>query len=246
MEIKKFVLITGSSRGLGFELAKMLDKKGMKVILTGRSQVMLDNALKELSFTKGHLSFCVDLTDENALQHFIRTLIDKDVVLLSIVHNLGGKVLGDSQPLSPTVMQQSMRLNLGVALTLNEVFIPKMLKQNYGRIIHISSTASVTGQSAPGYAAAKAAINAYVKSTGRFYVKHNIMLCAVLPGAFEHEGSEWTQKKQLQPDYYQQKVQQMPLGRFAHPSEIACYIADLVCNDSIMCAGSLMEFSGGY
>lgn len=246
MEMNKFVLITGSSRGLGFELAKVFDKKGIKVILTGRSQALLNIAQQALQVTKGHLSFCVDLTDENALQHFIRTLIDKDIVLFSIIHNLGGKVLGDSQPLTPAVMQQSMRLNLEVALALNETFIPKMLKQNYGRIIHISSTASVTGQSAPGYAAAKAAINAYVKSTGRFYVKHNIMLCAVLPGAFEHEGSEWTQKKQFQPDYYQQKVQQMPLGRFAHPSEIASYISDLVCNDSIMCAGSLMEFSGGY
>ena len=139
-----------------------------------------------------------------------------------------------------------MQSNLEVALEINNAFIPRMIENHFGRIIHVSSDSSLTGKCSPAYAAAKSAVNGYVKSAARHYTKHNVMFCAVLPGIFEHENSVWARKKSSQPDYYQQRVSQMPMGRFPHPSEVAGYVADLVCNQSMMSAGSLIELTGAY
>ena len=246
MSIQRIALITGSSQGLGFELAKSLDQKDVRLVLVGRSLQKLEAALQQLSSEKKHIIFHGDLTDDAELQKVIAHLKSQQIYPEIIIHNLGKNLEGDVFPLKRDILRKSMKINLEVALELNDAFLPSMIDKKFGRIIHISSDGSLTGRCSPAYAAAKSAINAYVKSAARYYTKYNVMLCAILPGIFEHENSAWAEKKRLQPDHYQQRISQMPMGRFAHPSEIASYIADLVCNQSIMCAGSLIQLTGGY
>ena len=119
-----------------------------------------------------------------------------------------------------------------------------MLARGNGCIVHVSSDASLTGDAAPGYVAAKAAINAYVKSCARFYAKHQILICAVLPGIFEHENSVWTLKKAYDPVYYQKRLESMPLGRFLTAAELAEVIADIVSKQNMVYSGSLIDLSG--
>lgn len=246
MSINKIALITGSTRGLGLEIAKVLDSLGVRVILTGRTQEQLNQARDILSSKLNHVFYQVDLTQTPALIHFLQHIQDENLNPNILIHNVGGKVNGDEFPLTPHILNQSIHLNLSISLTINEYFIPKMIENRWGRVIHISSDASTTGQSAPGYAAAKAAVNGYVKSAARYYAKHNIMFCGVLPGIFEHAGSPWEEKKITQPHYYQKKIEQMPLGRFGQPSEIATLVADIANSQSMMCAGSLVELTGAY
>ena len=246
MSTQRIALITGSSQGLGLELAKLLDRNGVRLILTSRSLEKLSAALQQLSPENKHISFHGDLTNDTDLQRIIDSIKNKQMYPDIIIHNLGKNVEGDVFPLKREIVRKSMHINLEVALELNNVFIPDMIKNQFGRIVHISSDGSLTGRCSPAYAAAKSAVNAYVKSAARFYTKYNVMLCAVLPGIFEHENSVWAEKKRLQPEYYQRRISQMPLGRFAHPAEIASYVADLVCNSSMMCAGSLIELTGGH
>jgi NAD(P)-dependent dehydrogenase (short-subunit alcohol dehydrogenase family) len=60
----------------------------------------------------------------------------------------------------------------------------------------------------------------------------------------EHDGSDWANKKIAQPEYYQRKIQQMPLGRFGNPKEIAGFVAELASSESMMSAGGLFELCG--
>ncbi len=238
-------LVTGSSSGLGIEIAKQFNQKGVKVVVTGRNASKLEQALQQLNNIDKDSIFCGDLTDATYLAEFLTELIKRKLIPEIIIHNLGGVVIGDQAPLSAEVLSRSMRLNLEVAVEINRYFLPHMIKNKRGRIIHISSDASLTGKSAPGYAAAKAAVNAYVKSTARFYAKDNVMICAVLPGIFEHEGSVWAEKKKTHPEQYYKKLDQMPLGRFGSPQDIADIVVDIACNNNMMCAGSLIELAGG-
>ncbi len=239
-------LITGASQGLGFALAKIFDQKHMKVLLTGRLIEKLEKCRQTLINSDQHTCFAGDLTDDLFLSELLQTLDSDKIVPNVIIHNLGGKVSGDVQPLSQAVLMKSIHLNLGVAAQINAFFLPKMVNRGFGRIIHIGSDASLTGQSAPAYAAAKAAINGYVKSTARFYARHNVTICAVLPGIFEHENSAWAEKKISQPEHYQRTVKDRPIGRFNSPDEIANAVAEIACSSNIVYAGSLIELTAGY
>ena len=72
MPTQKIALITGSSQGLGFELAKSLDQRDIRIILTGRSSHKLDIALNQLSNKKKHVALRGDLTDDDELTNIIK------------------------------------------------------------------------------------------------------------------------------------------------------------------------------
>lgn len=238
----KIALITGSSRGLGLEVAKNLSGKGCKIILTGRSQSSLEMARNQLTNPLEHIIFCADLFNINSIQSLFNLPFFPNIV----VHCLGGKILGDEHPIKPEILMQSITLNLGVAINLNLHYLPLMQKACSGRIIHVSSDASETGRNAPGYTAAKAAINGYVKSTALFYARYNIMICAVLSGIFLHQDSAWAIKKTAAPDVYQKQLQQMPLDRFLRVDEIAEIISDIAMSESMAYLGSLIRLTGGF
>jgi NAD(P)-dependent dehydrogenase (short-subunit alcohol dehydrogenase family) len=133
----------------------------------------------------------------------------------------------DKYPFNFDALKNSMKINLETAIKINEKFLPYMIQKKSGRIIHIGSDASLTGKASPAYVIAKAAMNGYVKAMAQYYAKYNIMFCAVLPGILEHEGSPWAEKKITQPEYYQKRIEQLPLGRFGNPKEIAGFVAEL-------------------
>ena len=82
MSFQRIAMITGGSQGLGFEIAKLLDRNGLRLILIGRSYQKLEAALKQLSFKEKHTIFCEDLTKEVALKKIIEDIKNrfKDVV----------------------------------------------------------------------------------------------------------------------------------------------------------------------
>lgn len=238
----KVALITGSSKGLGLQVAKLLAAQEYKIILTGRSQKSLEAAREQLIRPKDHHIFCGDLLEKK----FTQALCDLDFQPEVIVHNLGGKIEGDGQPLDASVLIKSIELNLGVAANINAHYFPLMQKENYGRVIHVGSNSSKTGRSAPGHVAAKGAVNAYVKSAARFYAQYNMMICAVLPSIFLHEDSAWDQKRETDPSCYQKRLEEMPLGRFLLADEIADVIANIAVSTNMAYSGSLIELAGGF
>lgn len=238
-------MITGASQGLGLDVAKILAQKQVKLILTGRSFDKLKTCLATLeAFENLQYELLVgDLTSNESLADMLSTLDAKDLTPDIIVHSLGGKIDGDKQPLHPEILDASIRLNLGVAAQINTHFLPRMSTNKRGCIVHVSSDASISGEAAPGYSAAKAAINAYVKSTARYYSKNQVLICAVLPGIFEHVNSAWTLKKATDPVYYQQKLERMPLGRFLSSTEVAEVICDIVFRQNMVYSGSLLDLA---
>lgn len=241
----KTILVTGSSQGLGLSIAKELSKNGFSVILNGRNLASLQSALKQLVPKNEHYLFCYDLAKEDAIAALDAFLKAHTISLYGVVHNLGGKVKEDVQPLQVETLQASMRLNVEVGIEINNHVIPIMIAQGGGKIVHIGSSASFTGNASPAYVISKAALHTYVKNSARYYAKENILLCAVVPSILEHEGSEWSAKRVREPQKYENRKAQMPLGRFAIPDEIAPYVSALFSIQSMQATGSIIRLEGG-
>lgn len=238
------VLISGASRGLGFSIADKLAHEGCRIILVARNAQRLNYAVSKLPNKSKHIPIELDLTLSDSIEQLVNTLAQISIVPDIIIHNLGGKVDGDDHPLEIEVLRKSMQLNVEVAININNAFMPLMKQRGSGKIIHISSDAAITANAAPAYSIAKAALNAYIVNTARKNIKDNIVIYGVMPGIFEHPDSAWSNKKITAPEYYRNKSQNMPLGRFLSVEEVSDVISLLCSVNSIAMSGSLITLNG--
>lgn len=242
---EKWALVTGSSQGLGFILARGLADAGYGVILTGRRRKVLDQAAQHLAEQGAVcLPFCLDLTGPDAAVELRRLAKAEGVCPSVIVNCLGGGVVGDRQNVPTEILGQAMRLNLEAGIEINNAFYDD-LKARRGVIAHIGSTASLHFDAPPGYVISKSAINAYVKNAARTFAREGVCIFAVLPGILDYEGSYINQLSQAAPERYKAALAQAPYGRFAAGDELARFLTATIEYGTPMVNGALMQFDGG-
>ncbi len=242
----KWALITGSSRGLGLEIALEMARAGFSTVITGRNQKSLTAVLSTLkSMNSGeHHAVCLDLAEEGAPAELHAQLKTISISPSIVVNNLGGGVPGDKRNIPIEILRASLRLNLEVGIEINNLFYED-LKANDGVIVHIGSTASLHFDAPPGYVISKTALNAYVKNAALTFAKDNVCIFAVLPGMLEHEGSYINKLHHSNPQRYDQFLSQSVFRRFTTSSETARFIVKVVEARTPMINGALIQFDGG-
>ena len=138
------------------------------------------------------------------------------------------------------------RLNVGIGHDLNLAFLPYMQKNNWGRIIHISTLSTYTFNGAPPYVSAKCALDGYVRSINREYANDNVLFMAVAPGAIYSEGRYFAKLKKDKPDELDNYFKNhLPAGRLGTGDDIAPITAFLCTNNASFMAGSIVRVDGG-
>jgi len=241
----KRALVTGASRGIGEAICKTLAREGAEIMACSRNINDLELLLKEL-VGNDHKIFQVDFSDNSSLLNLIDTLIERNLFPDIIVNNVGGN-LNFTNPLGPiSEWRQVFHLNLDVAFQINAAFIPFMIDKNWGRICHISSISALENQGPPAYCAAKSALNAYVRSLGRYVSQHNVILTSVMPGAIFTKGGYWDEAMQNRPDHVSKYLNdRMAIKRFGEVSEISEAVVFLCSELASFCVGSCLLIDGG-
>jgi len=228
------ILVTGAAGGMGNALCLMLKDSGAFVIAADKSECAVCDT-----------QYNLDLTSEGAPETLCKKLNADGHKPTCVVHLMGGRLETDTQPPSAETMAKTMRLNLTAATEINSFIIPAMVEAGGGKIIHISSDAAENGNASPCYVAAKSAVNAYVRSSARYYGEKGVLICAVAPGITEHPTSDWTQKKITNPDYYNARINMMPLKRFLRADETAEIILAVIRMKGMALNGSVITANGG-
>jgi 3-oxoacyl-[acyl-carrier protein] reductase len=241
----KRALITGAGRGLGRSIATNLAKEGVKVALVARTRADLEDVLKEIG-GQGHYIICTDLMEEDMPKKVVDELHQKFGQIDIIVNNLGG-TLDYTDPFCPiTAWRQLYRLNLEVAIELNNLLIPHMREQQWGRIIHISSISSLENQGPVPYCSFKAALTAYTRSMGRFVAPFGIIMAAILPGAIYTKGGYWDLLARKNPEHWKKySTERMAIHRFGEPDEISNVVTFVCSKLASFCVGSVIPVDGG-
>lgn len=185
---KKIALVTGANRGIGFEVSKQLSQLGFKVILTARDKVKGEHATKTLT-DKGLdvLFYKLDVTDKEDIVN-VYNEIEREFSRLDILIN-NAAILYDSNQSTLNanldIVTQALRTNLYGPWLLCQTFIPLMQKNNYGRIVNVSSGSGslhYMGGGTPAYGISKVALNALTKKLASELTGTNILVNSVDPG----------------------------------------------------------------
>lgn len=157
------VLISGGTAGIGLEIAKLLSARGDKVIITGRNQQRLDNALKQLKNATGILS---DVSDKNDTESLVKTLTHDFPELSLVINNAGQAYLYDvaNSEGAYEKAEDEMRTNFLSVIRLNEKLLPMLKKQKEAAIVNVSSIVAFVPGSLASYSASKAALHSYTQS----------------------------------------------------------------------------------
>lgn len=158
------VLITGGSAGIGFEIAKIFSEKGNNVIITGRNEARLNNAVSKLKNTTAIVS---DVANKQDVDRLITTL-KSDFPNINIVINNAGAAsyyLLDSVDNAYERAEEEIVINYLSIVGLNQKLVPLLSGQPEAAIVNVSSIAAfVPNHVIPTYAASKAALHSYTQS----------------------------------------------------------------------------------
>jgi len=240
----KLALITGASGGIALGIAEALAMEGVRLVLAARTSFALEKILAQLP-GGGHSSVTVDLTSQLAAQTLVRKFGEIGFPDI-IIHNLGGS-LGVSGVFDSVADWQAVwRLNVGVGIELNNLLIPEMVAKKWGRIIHVSSLASVTFQGNPAYASAKCALDGYVKSLSRVAAKDGVVVSSVAPGAVSLPGRYFSSLEEAPEERDKYFDQHLPIRRFGSAADIGGVVAFLCSDFAEYMVGSRVAVDGGW
>lgn len=241
----KTALVTGAGRGLGAAICRSLDSAGVRIIACSRSNNDLQRLLGSLT-SSDHLYFKADLSTFEGTRKLIVELEHQDLQIDIIINNVGGNLNLTNPLMSSEDFWNVMHFNMSAAIELNSNFIPAMQRRNWGRICHVSSISALENQGPPAYCAAKAALNAYLRSLARFVCPDNVIITGIMPGAVLTEGGYWDEAQRNRPEHVSKYLKdRMAIQRFGTEKEISEAVAFLVSEHASFLVGSILLADGG-
>ncbi|EOT46979.1 MULTISPECIES: 3-oxoacyl-[acyl-carrier-protein] reductase [Enterococcus] len=240
MELQgKNAFITGSTRGIGLEIAKAFAKQGMNIVLNGRGEVS-EEIIAEIT---AHGVNCVavsgDISDFESAGRMINEAEEKLGKLAVLVNNAG--ITNDKLMLrmSSEDFEQVIKVNLTGTFNMTQHVLKKFMKQREGAIINLSSVSGLMGNvGQANYAASKAGVIGFTKTVAREAAPRGITCNAIAPGFIKTDMTDVLSDK-----VKEQMLQTIPLQAFGSVEAVADTAVFLAKNSYI--TGQVINVDGG-
>ena len=237
----KVAIVTGGAQGFGLAISKRIIQSGGKVVIWDIDEIVAKSALKEIG--SNNLSFKkVDVTNfieiEKALEETENNLGKIDIFINNAgITGMNAKIW--DYPLDE--WKKVIELDLNSTFYCCKAVVPYMIKNNYGRIVNISSIAGKEGNpNASAYSTAKAGVIGFTKSLGKELADKNIAVNCVTPAAAKTR--IFDQMTQEHIDYMLSKI---PRNRFAKVNELASLVCWLSSEENSFTTAAVFDLSGG-
>jgi gluconate 5-dehydrogenase len=239
----KIALVTGASRGLGFEIAHGLGRAGCHVVLHGRDRASLDAAVRDFA-TDGlsATAFAVDLEDEISLARELSGLVLLHPRIDILVNNAGARDRRPLEQIDRGMFRRLLEVNLVAPHDLVRRIVPHMPAG--GRIINITSIAGPIARSGDAaYTAAKGGLAALTHALAAELGARGITVNAVAPGYF---ATDTNRNMVDDPETAAHLARRTSLGRWGEPKEIAGAVVFLSSPEASYITGTTIAVDGGY
>lgn len=243
----KVALVTGASTGIGRAIAIAFADSGASVAVNyAHSQKEAEEVGQQIAEKHGAGKVRViqaDLTRSSEAERLVDETVAAFGRLDILVNNAGGIARSPVEEMPEELWDRIMALNLKSAVFCTKRAIPTMRKQNWGRIINMTSIAARTGgfPGASAYAAAKAGLSSLTRTTAKELASANITVNAIAPGIIDTPFHQ----RNTPPDLFQRMVSGIPVGRAGVPEEVAGTALFLASEAARYITGEVIEVNGG-
>lgn len=240
--MKRTVLVTGSSRGIGKAIALEFAKNGWNVVINARNEKLLLEVKEEiLSYGVDCLCFALNIGDYTSVSEMFEQIKQKFGTINVLVNNAGISKIGLLQDMSPAEWNEIVQTNLTSVFNCCKLAIPLMLTVGQGKIINISSVWGVAGASCEvAYSATKGGINAFTKALGKELAPSNIQVNAVACGCIDTEMNQFLDEEERNC-----LIDEIPANRMGQPEEVARFVYSLSTEHSYL-TSQVITFDGGW
>jgi 3-oxoacyl-[acyl-carrier protein] reductase len=243
----KVAMVSGSSKGIGYHIAKALAAEGCHVAINGRNEDSLEEARAAIEQQGGGqvVAYAGDVTQPGAAEAFVSTALEAFGQVDILVNNVGGSTPKSLVETTDEDWQMAFEFNLFHAVRLSRLAIPEMKKVGGGAILNVSSIAGRESGSAMTYNASKSALISFSKALAQQLGQDNIRVNSIAPGSIFFPGGVWERRMAAAPDRLEGFVKgNMPLGRFGRPEEIAAVATFMVSPRASLVHGACWNVDG--
>lgn len=235
-------MITGGAEGFGRAVAERFLRSGAAVSLWDVNRELVADTGRELSALGQVHTAIADISNRGQIEAAVASTTGQLGGIDVLIANAG--LTGPNAPTweyPPDEWRRVVDVNLVGTFYCCRAVAPIMLRQNYGRIVMISSVAGKDGNpNASAYSAAKAGIIALTKSLGKELASANIAVNCVTPAA-----ARTRIFAQMSDAHIQYMLSKIPRGRFLEVQELASLVAWLASEENSFSTGAVWDLSGG-
>jgi len=251
----KTALVTGSTAGIGYAIAKALATEGATVIVNGRTDERVNKAIAELKKDTGNPNIkgiAADFSDKKQIDKLIEQIPDVDI----LVNNVGIFEPKAFLEIPDEDWFKFYEVNVMSGVRLSRAYFDKMIEKNWGRIIFISSESAIQiPEEMIHYGMTKTAQIAVARGLAELTKGTNVTVNTILPGPTLSEGAGTFVKdmaaqsgksvEEMEKEFFETARPTSLLQRFADPGEIASLVAYIASDLSIATNGAALRADGG-
>lgn len=241
---REVVLISGSSRGIGYAIAELFARNNYCVVLNCKNNVsLMEEHVKNLrQFNPNVMGIQADISNYDEVNSMFEEIIALYNKIDIVINNAGISYCGLFTDMSIEDMQNTVNTNLLSVLYCSQLAAKDMLKRKYGSIINIGSIWGITGASCETvYSATKGAIHTFTKALAKELAPSGIRVNAIACGVIDTDmnGNLTSHEKEDLAD-------SIPMLRFGKATEVANIVLFLAKKESSYINGEIIKADGGF
>jgi 3-oxoacyl-[acyl-carrier protein] reductase len=243
--VKRGVLVTGASRGIGRAVAAAFAQAGDRVAVHCNRSVREAEQVAASLPGEGHVTVRADMADAEAVRRAVDTAA-ADLGRLDVLVNNAGVFLAHP-PLSTSyeewqaVWSATLGTNLTGAANATFCAVPHLVAAGGGAVVNVSSRGAFRGEpDCPAYGASKAALNSFGQSMAVALAGRNISVATVAPGFVDTDMA----RSVLDGPDGEAVRRQSPFGRVARPEEVAAAVLWLASPEAVFSSGTIIDVNG--
>ena len=250
MKLKnKIALITGGGTGIGKATAFLFAKEGARVVITGRREQILQEAVIEAKTENLEIEYLVsDVSEEEDCKAAVDYTVSKFGGIDILFNNAGVSYMGITHETATELWDKTFDINVKGIYLMSKYAIPYMIEEKSGCIVNNSSILGLKASPAgfAAYSSSKGAVNQLTRSMALEYADKGIRVNGICPGTIytpmmDDLFDEWDNREAGEKRY----ISVHPIGRLAQPEEIAHAVLFL-CDDNIkFMTGAMLSVDGG-